>query len=560
MSEHAVFADDMREIVESFVEETRDILDELDGDLLRLKEAADPSLVDKVFRAVHTIKGTSSFLGLDQLNTLAHHFEDVLNRLRTGAIAFEPGMMDVLFEAFDCMSELLQQVLDRRIVPIPLDELFADLKALSEATRRGDGPVGDPSGRAVAGPGSSSSGAPTPRPLRRGASVRVSIEDLDELMTLANELTTSRNALARIVEDLEGSIAPTCQVGNLHEETDRIGSLARDLRAAVLSTRMLTVEHIFSKFPRVARDLGRSLDKAVRVVYSGSATEVDRLVADEVGGALLHLIRNAIDHGIEPGDERAARGKPREGTITLHAAPIDRHVEISVEDDGRGLDPEAILRKAAALGRLTEQQAAALPADEVYDVIWEAGFSTKDVANQVSGRGVGLDVVRTTVSRLGGTVEIESTPGRGTRFTLSIPNAASTKRCLLVDLGRTTYALPKGDVVEVLTLSAEDAVSTCIRFQGQTVQLVRPADLLGGCVERRPPVLAAVIRHEHRTCAILLDGLHGSEDIVYRETGAETDASSFVSGVTAIAAGRVVPVIDSARVTSAAYSSSPRPV
>lgn len=410
----------MQEIVESFVVETQDILDGLNEDLLQLEKAADPSLVDNVFRAVHTVKGTSSFLGLEQLNILAHHFEDVLNRLRRGEIAFRPEMMDVLFEAFDQMAALLQQVLDRDIAPLPLDELLDNLKALCDSASGGDGAIGEsPLASKIAVQAKKPSPRKTPD---RSASVRVDIDRLDDLIELVGELTASRNALSRIVDDLEKTHGPIPQLTDLHSNTERIDALATAIRSVVLTTRIVTVERIFSKFPRVARDLGRSLDKDIRIACTGSETQIDRSLADEIGEALLHLIRNAIDHGIEPRDVRRSRNKPEEGTITLHADQRGDRIDISVEDDGRGLDPEAIRRKAAALGRLTEQEATALPETEIYDLIWEPGFSTTDVANTVSGRGVGMDVVRTTVSRVGGSIDVHSTPGRGMRITLSLPS------------------------------------------------------------------------------------------------------------------------------------------
>lgn len=425
MSEHAVFSEDMREIVESFVLETQDILDELNEDLLQLEQEGDASLVDKVFRAVHTVKGTSSFLGLDQLNTLAHHFEDVLNRLRRGELVFRPEMMDVLFQAFDQMTALLQQVLDREIAPLPLDDLFQDLDDLSASASGGDGAVGEP---AIAREISAHERKPvactrTDRTAHRSGSVRVDIDRLDDLIDLVGELTASRNALSRIVDDLKTAYGPMPQLDDLHDNTDRIHALTAEIRSVVLTTRIVTVDRIFSKFPRVARDLGRSLDKDIRIACTGSDTPIDRSLADEIGEALLHLIRNAIDHGIERRDLRRARNKPEGGTITLRAEKAGDRLAISVEDDGRGLDPEAIRRKAAALGRLSEREADELSDSEIYDLIWEPGFSTTDVANRVSGRGVGMDVVRTTVSRVGGSIDVQSTPGHGMRITLLLPSS-----------------------------------------------------------------------------------------------------------------------------------------
>lgn len=424
MPQHPVFSEDMQEIVESFVAETQDILDGLYEDLLALELAADAERIDSVFRAVHTVKGTSSFLGLDQLNALAHHFEDVLNRLRRGDVAFRPEMMDVLFASFDHMAALLQQVLDREITPLPLENLYRALSALCEPAASGDGAVREPALTQELPAGLTKSPA-EPQAIRarpRSGSIRVDPDRLEALMDLAGEMTAHGKALTRLAGDLKAIHGETPVLHNLADHTNHVERLAREIRTVVRSTRVVEVDRIFSKFPRVARDLGESLNKDVRIACTGAQTRIDRSQADDVGEALLHLIRNAVDHGIEPRDQRRAQGKPEAGTITLSAERQPGRIVISVADDGCGLDPDAMRPRAAALGFLSEEEAASLPDSRICDLIWEPGFSTTDVANRMSGRGVGMDVVRTMVSRAGGSVEVRSIPGRGMSVTLSLPS------------------------------------------------------------------------------------------------------------------------------------------
>ncbi|MEX2400075.1 MAG: ATP-binding protein [Rhodothermales bacterium] len=560
MSEHAVFSEDMQEVVESFVVETQDILEELYADLLRLEETTDPSLVERVFRAVHTVKGTSSFLGLDQLNTLTHHFEEVLNLQRKGNISFHPELMDVLFAAFDRMSALLQQVLGGAIEPLPLDDLLSDLQALAESDPSGDGALGTPNmaERAVSeAPRRRSSLSPTARTGRRGGSVRIAVERLDDLMSIVDELTTSRDALANVVTDLERAYGPIPQVGCLNDNTARIESLTTELQSLVETTRMVAVESVFNKFPRVARDLGRSLNKDIQVACLGAETQLDRTFAEKIGEALLHLIRNAIDHGIEPRDERLRCGKEPEGTITLEAEHCDGMVEISVADDGRGLDPDTILRKAMAADRLTHEQAAELPEQAVFDLIWEHGFSTTDVANQLSGRGVGMDVVRTTVLHLGGSVDVQSTRGEGTRFTLRIPKTATVVRSLLVAIDGIAYALPQDAVSDVLTVPPHDVHKDAITVDGISVPLLRPGLREVSDARRAAPgeVVAAVLRSDSGNAALrvalLLDRLIGQADVFHTTAADDSLDAPLASTRTVLSDGQVVPVLDLQRIMAA---------
>lgn len=414
----------MREIVESFVVETQDILDGLHEDLLELEKSVDAALIDRVFRAVHTVKGTSSFLGLEQLNTLAHYFEDVLNRLRRNEIAFHPEMMDVLFTSFERMTDLLQQVLDRDIAPLPLEELYGDLAALCVPAPGGDGAGGEPAlaHRVAEGGTKQAAGAQPGRTYPRSGSMRVDVERLERLLALAGEVIASGSAVSRIAAEMAAEYGDLPQLKGLHDHTRRLERLAAEIHSLARTTRVVEAQRLFSKFSRVARDLGLSLNKDIRIACAGSDTRIERSQADEIGEALLHLIRNAVDHGIEPRDVRRTRGKPEEGTISLRAERTTDRIVITVADDGRGLNPEVIRRRASALGFLSHEEAASLPDSRLYELIWEPGFTTTDVANTVSGRGVGMDVVRTMATRAGGSVEVCSAFGRGLAITLSLPS------------------------------------------------------------------------------------------------------------------------------------------
>ncbi|MEX0748384.1 MAG: chemotaxis protein CheA [Rhodothermales bacterium] len=555
----------MREIVESFVVETQEIFDDLNNDLLRLEQAEDPSpLIDKIFRAVHTVKGTSGFLNLEQLSILTHHFEDVLNRLRKGALTFHPGMLDVMFGAFDLMNVLLQQILDEQIQSLPLEGLLADLISLAEDGYHAEhvshlgpenrtpavhtaGDEGEPAGlESVAG----ASGESRLQQVRRSESVRVSVERLDDLLSLVGELVLTRNRLARLVGDVDNADGVRDSSSQLAETSAQIDFITSELQSAVMRTRMVPVGRVFSKFPRIAHDLARDLGKKVELEIEGGETELDKSLVDEIGDPLLHLIRNAIDHGIEPPAERRRRGKPEKGRILLRAAHEGDRIVITVEDDGAGIDSEVMRSKAVGRGILTDDEAISLKESEVFDLIFRPGFSTLEKATRVSGRGVGMDVVKTIIGRMNSNVRVDSTAGTGTTFTLRLPLTLAIIHCLLVESGGETYALPLHAVREVLALENPTTVRgrPIVRLRDQIVPLIELSEAFGLSATSSPKRYVAVVHLNQEQFGIIVDGLLGQEEIVIKPLGSFLKTIGGFSGSTVLGDGRVVMVLDTAAV------------
>ena len=565
MSQHPVFSEDMREIVESFVVETQEIFDDLNNDLLRLEQAEDPSqLIDNIFRAVHTVKGTSGFLSLEQLSILTHHFEDVLNRLRKGTLTFHPGMLDVMFGTFDLMNVLLQQVLDEQIQPLPLEGLLADLTSLAEEgyptghvsdfeTESHPPPVPAeiaPDTPSDPEPEAESSGESRLPQVKRSESVRVSVERLDDLLSLVGELVLTRNRLARLVGDFEDAEQARESVSQLSDASAQIDFLTSELQSAVMHTRMVPVGRVFSKFPRIAHDLARDLGKKVELEIEGGDTELDKSLVDEIGDPLVHLVRNAIDHGIEAPAERRRKGKPESGRILLRAAHEGDRIVITISDDGAGIDPEVMRRKAVGRGILTDEEAVSLKESDLFDLIFRPGFSTLEKATQVSGRGVGMDVVKTVIGRMNGSVRVESTAGAGTKFTLRLPLTLAIIHCLLVESGGETYALPLHAVQEVVALENPTTVRgrPIMRLRDQIVPLVELSkvfDLAGGTSPKR---YIAVVHLNNEQFGIVVDGLLGQEEIVIKPLGSFLNAIGGFSGSTVLGDGRVVMVLDTGAV------------
>lgn len=565
MSNHPVFSDDMREIVESFVVETQEIFDDLNNDLLRLEHAEDTlPIIDKIFRAVHTVKGTSGFLSLEQLNLLAHRFEDVLNRLRRGEVTFHPGMMDVMFAAFDLMNVLLQQVLDSTIEPVPMEGLLDDLEQLAREgfpdgyefeTDAGPWSPALPQLREQlathddASPNHSQHVPKSDDGTRRSRGsdhVRVSVERLDELLSLVGELVLSRNRIARIVSDLHNHPVERERLSELGEASSQLDATTSQLQSAVMQTRMVPIGRAFSRFQRVVRDLAKELGKDVELVLEGTDTELDKSIVDEIGDPLLHLIRNAVDHGIESPAERRRLGKPECGRVYLRAAHDGSHIVITMEDDGSGIDSEALRRRAVGRGFADKQEADAMSTEDLTALIFRPGFSTNDEATRISGRGVGLDVVKTAVNRLGGDVLVQFEQGRGTRFSLRLPLTLAILQCLLVDCSEETYAIPLHAVSEVVAVTNVSTVRgrPVIRLRDEVVPLVDVADTFGLPAHVRRHGFAAVVTIDGERFALVVDRLRGQEEIVIKPLTPYLSAIRGFSGSTILGDGHVVMVLD----------------
>lgn len=577
MSNHPVFSDDMREIVESFVVETQEIFDDLNDDLLRLERAEDTfPIIDKVFRAVHTVKGTSGFLSLDQLNLLAHSFEDVLNRLRRREIPFHPGMMDVLFAAFDLMNVLLQQVLDSAVEPVPMDGLLDDLQQLASDGFPEGYDVGNGTDRRSTGlarqasivPGSSfpeddsveeevnlhseerlqrtSVVEDTTLRNRHADTVRVGVERLDDLLSLVGELVLHRNRLNRILTESAEDRDEREFRAELAAASSQIDSTTSRLQSAVLQTRMVPVGRVFSRFQLVVRELSRELHKDVELVVEGGDTELDKAIVDELSDPILHLMRNAVDHGIEAPAERKRRDKPACGRLLLRAEHDGGHILITMADDGAGIDVDALRRRAVRRGFAEEGEAASMSDADLLDLIFKAGFSTNEQTTRISGRGMGMDVVKSAIGRLGGEVRVRTDHGQGTRFMLRLPLTLAIMKCLLVESGDETYAIPLNRISEVVAVRKVSTVRgrRVIRFHDEILPLVDVAETFGFPVPVRREIYAVVVRKDRERFGLVVDHLRGQEEVIIKPLNAYLRSVEGFSGSTIFGDGRVVMVLN----------------
>lgn len=432
MSDHPVFSDGMIEIVDSFVVEARKILEEINKEIPQLGQAKVPlPLIDKIFRGVHTVKGLSTFLGLEQLSLISHRFEGVLNRFRKGEQVFHPEMMNVMVSAVDAMNQLVQQIPDGSISPLPMDGLLDDLQLLAQ-----DGfseAVVLKSANSWHKPKSSVSLAPS-----TGSSVRVDVAKLDGMLGLLDSINRTRGQIEEIVGGLDPLSTDQGKIRELSNAASVLGDLTCRLQSALVHARMIRAVDVFTRFRGITRELASNLGKEVELILEGADVEIDRSIVDDLTDPLLQMARNAVDHGIEPPHLRMLRDKPICGQILLKVASEDRDVVITIEDDGDGIDVQKLCRRAVERGFVADREAAKMEPSDVMNLIFKPGFTTHDEATRISGRGVGMDVVKTNVQRLGGTVHVESEPGRFTRFTLRLPLYKPTNNPYVVDAIRPT--------------------------------------------------------------------------------------------------------------------------
>lgn len=372
--------------------------------------------------------------------------------------------------------------------------------------------------------------------------IRVNIERLDILMNLFEELVIDRGRLQSISENLHDS--------ELEETVERMARITGDLQNIILNMRMVPVDTVFNRFPKMVRQLARDLNKKINLQVIGAETELDRTVIDEIGDPLVHLIRNSLDHGIESPEIRKANGKPEEGTVVLRAYHSGNHVFIEIEDDGAGISREKVLKKAIAKNIVTPEAAALLSDKQVAELILSSGFSTAEVISDVSGRGVGLDVVKTTIESLGGSIEISSTEGKGSLFSIQLPLTLSIISVMLVELGEEIYAVPLSSIIETAIIRSSDILNAhnqkVIDFRGKVVPLVFLEEVFEVPRAHKEEEFHSVVlvRKGDKMAGLVVDSFIGQQEIVLKSLGTYLSSVFAISGATILGNGKVALIVD----------------
>lgn len=679
---------DFNEYLEIFLEESKEHLQSINDELLKLEsEPENTDIVNEIFRSAHTLKGMAGSMGFEDLASLTHQMENVLDLLRNGKISINTELMDIIFKCVDLIEKMVVSIenggdgkenvtevvnelakikdgnqtkpqvhaVEEIIEDEPkleLDEFVISL--INEARKMGkfayqikisfeenclmknvraymviqvaeeigeiiqtDPPaeqietedfgnsfimvlitslqandvqaqlanvmevkevsVIDRSDQehhmtetavtveieskdeivtveAVAKnqtdietPNQKQEKAEAERKVKkvRTKSIRVDIEKLDQLMNLFSELIIDRGRLEQISRRAE--------ISDLTETVEHMARISTDLQGLILNMRMVPVDQVFNRFPRMVRDLAKELNKKVNLIIEGAETELDRTVIDEIGDPLVHLLRNALDHGLETTDERMDNNKPEEGTILLKAYHGGNHVFIEVSDDGHGINREKVLNKAIAQGVITVEEGKALTDQQVYYLLFASGFSTAEKVSDISGRGVGLDVVKTKIESLGGVITVDSTTGQGSIFRVQLPLTLSIIYSMLVKVCDETYAIPFSSIVEITTLTPEQVATLhgkrVFQFRGQVVPLIYLNEVfhvppLEEEIEQEQ-IFIVIVRKGTQTVGLVVDSVLGQQEVVLKSLGGFLTNLYAISGATILGNGEVALIIDS---------------
>ncbi|MBM7579878.1 chemotaxis protein CheA [Jeotgalibacillus terrae] len=650
---------EMNQYLEVFIEESKDHLQNCNTQMLELeKNPGDIAIVNEIFRSAHTLKGMSATMGYEDLASLTHNMENVLDDIRNGKLSVTTAVMDALFSAVDDLEDMTASIasggdgkkdvsrslslleaiqkgepapkaaaannssiqydeFERTVIEQSLEQgykayeltvklkddcllkaarvymVFEVLEKIGEVIK--SNPTVDQleeenfdqqfcvtiaskeekdfieksvlkvseveSAEAAAvnleaveeKPKAAQEAAVTQEVVVEESSketqkqavsnktIRVNIDRLDVLMNLFEELVIDRGRLEQISKELNH--------GELNETVERMSRISGDLQSIILTMRMVPVETVFNRFPRMVRQLARDLNKQISLEISGQDTELDRTVIDEIGDPLVHLLRNALDHGIESPAARKEKGKPEEGTIQLRAYHSGNHVFIEIEDDGAGISKEKVLSKALSRGIVTEEQAKTLTDSQVYELIMASGFSTAETISDISGRGVGLDVVKTTIESLGGSITIHSTEGQGSIFSVQLPLTLSIISVMLVEVEEEKFAIPLSSIIETAIVKDEEILHAhnqrVIDFRGKVVPLVFLNETFDVKKENTEDIHSVIIvRKGEKLAGLVVDSFIGQQEVVLKSLGDYLGNVFAISGATILGDGQVALIVD----------------
>ena len=583
-------------LLQDFLTECGELLEQLDQDLVAMETSpSDTELLNRVFRAFHTIKGTSGFLGFQSIVALTHEAEDVLNLMRKGERKVSRRAIDVFLSVLDQLRRMFADIRQNFPHNYELGELLGRIRQLTqpEAPDRpmlgeilvADGTISHSERREALkesvenqqrlGDVLIEKKLVTPGQIRDALkkqaaiseskeetrTIRVDVNKLDEIVNLAGELVLERNRVAQLSRDFVARRFSEEQFESvLGESSARLGAITDELQNASLKARMLPIDVVFRRFPRLVRDLCNSLGKEVTLQIRGEDTELDKTIVEQIADPLVHLIRNSMDHGFEMPAAREAKGKPRKGTLKLEAHAEGEFILVEVGDDGGGIDTNRVAAKAVERGIVAQTRIRKMSHREMLDLIFLPGFSTAEKVSDVSGRGVGMDVVRSNLKRLGGTVELESEFGKGSLVRLKLPLTLAILPVLIVKASSDTYALPLRSVVEILRVERE-SVHRCekgeiVRVRNQVIPLGRIARVFNNeaSAQNDDRLRVVILSIADKKLGLVVDDFIGQEETIIRPLGSYLGHVPCVAGGTITGEGNIRLILDPAGLIEALES------
>lgn len=546
---------EMDEIIREFLVESTEALDRMDRDLVELEKNQDSrELLASIFRAIHTIKGTSGVLGFTKLESVAHVGENLLSLMRDGKLKPHAEITSAVLAMGDKLRTLLADIeATGQEGGSDCAEIIARVSRLaageSEQTEPEEAAIpnvevtNSPS-RGVAMPGTTE----TPQEMRGNAAagnIRVDVGLLDRVMNLVGELVLARNQVLQFTaKENDSTFLSTAQ---------RLNLITTELQEGVMKTRMQPIGNVWNKFPRLVRDVALACGKSVCIELEGSETELDKTIIEAIKDPLTHVVRNAIDHGIETPDQRIQAGKPVEGRLVLRAFHEGGHVNIEVTDDGRGIDFDRVKQKAISRGLATPDQLARMTDGEIVDLVFLPGFSTTEKVTNISGRGVGMDVVKTNVEKIGGTVDVNSVAGQGTTLKIKIPLTLAIIPALMVTSAGQRFAVPQISLLELVRLEGDETDGKIEYIQGVPVYRLRgnllPLVFLNrelgiGSDAKCDVVNIVVMQADGHQFGLVVDEINDTEEIVVKPLGKHLKGIAAFAGATIMGDGRVALILD----------------
>ncbi|OHX21019.1 chemotaxis protein CheA [Chromobacterium sphagni] len=597
----------MEELLQDFLMESTDLLSDVDNKLVELeKRPEDKALLNDIFRGFHTIKGGAGFLNVIPMVNLCHRTENLFDKLRNGELHISSEVMDVILDATGIVRDMfgtlgqglmpgdadprILSALDAALAGQPLAEVAAQAAAPAPAAPQAAPAAGSPDwnqlyqavapAAATAAPAPAAPQAaapatparveavppapaaakpPAPKPAQQSKpsgnapaasgpqenTIRIDTVRLDMVLNLSGEIGLTKNRLTTLRTEILQGNRDTNTLRSLDEAISQLDLLVGDLQNAVMKTRMQPIGRLFQKYPRLARDLARQLGKEVELVLSGEETELDKTMIEDLNDPLVHLVRNAVDHGIESLEDRIASGKKPQALVQLTAEQVGDHILIEITDDGKGMNPDALRRKAIEKGLIDQETANSLDEKQCLQLIFLPGFSTKDQISSVSGRGVGMDVVRTNIQKLNGRIDINSVAGEGTRISISLPLTLAILPVLVVRACNQPFAVPLAMVREIITIdsSAIQEVSgkPTIVVRDEILPLKTLAGLLGWAPTQKP-YFGVLMQSAEKSFILAIDSFVGRDDVVIKPL--QNIRPKGVAGATLSGDGSVVLVLD----------------
>jgi two-component system chemotaxis sensor kinase CheA len=599
----------MEDLLQDFLMEASDLLSDVDSKLMDLeKSPQNKDLLNVVFRGFHTIKGGAGFLNAQELVTLCHLTENLFDKLRNAELQLNPVLLDVILAATGEVR-LMFNDLGKSIQPQAAPaEMLASLEAALEgkqivaltsaAPKQSQSVPAVPAARQAADqtgpdwglmynallgealvavsepaqtertveidehqlkvsafgrraddiPGAVATPAATRRdtdPPAKDNTIRVDTDRLDQVLNLSGEIGLTKNRLTHLRSDILHGNSSAATLKSLDESVNQLDMLVVNLQNAVMNTRMQPIGRLFKKYPRLARDLARQLGKDVELELSGETTEIDKTMIEDLNDPLVHLVRNAVDHGVESAEQRVVAGKPSKSIVQLSARQEGDHILITIADDGRGMSPEVLRNKAVQKGLITAEEASALNEDQSLNLVFMPGFSTKDEISSVSGRGVGMDVVYTNIQKLNGSIEIKSVPGKGSMFVILLPLTLAILPVLMVRLSDQPFALPLSMVREIMSVEAEGqqliSGKPTMVVRGEVLPVLSLAKLIGW-EESGKSEVGVLMQMGTYSFILTADGFDGHDDVVIKSL--DTFRPKGVAGVTMSSEGKIVLILD----------------